>query len=120
MKRDMDLVRKILLAIEESESGNIKLDRLDDDLDRVYRHVALMEEFGLVDAIIIRSGDGPVERILRCKVKDLTWKGHEFLEKARDESIWEKAKRICIEKTGGLALAALNSVLTDLVSDQLS
>ena len=117
MKRDMDLVRKILLAIEESESGNIKLDRLDDDLDRVYRHVALMEEFGLVDAIIIRSGDGPVERILRCKVKDLTWKGHEFLEKARDESIWEKAKRICIEKGKKVTLAALDSVLTDLIKN---
>ena len=117
MKRNMDLVRKILLAIEESESGNIKLDSLDDDLDRVYRHVALMKEFGLVDAIIIRSGSGPVEKTLLCKVKELTWKGHDFLDKARDESIWEKAKRICTEKTGGLALAALDSVLTKLIKD---
>ena len=115
MKRDMDLVRKILLAIEKSESGNIKFDRLDDDLDRVYRHVALMKEFGLVDAIIIPSGDGPVERILACKVKGLTWEGHDFLEKARDESRWEKAKRICIEKGEKITLAALDSILTDLI-----
>ena len=119
MKRDMDLVRKILFAVEESEDENIELDRLSDDQDRVYRHVELMHECGLVVADIIPGGDGPVERILLCQVKRLTWKGHDFLDKARDESIWEKAKRICIEKTGGLALAALDSVLTKLIKDLL-
>ena len=117
MKLDMDLVRKILLAIEESKDENIELDRLGDDLDCVHRHVELMKECDLVDALIIRGGDGSEEEIQLCTVKRLTWKGHEFLNKARDESGWKKAKRICIEKTGGLALAALNSVLTDLVSD---
>ena len=115
MKLDMDLVRKILLAIEESEDENIELDRLGDDLDRVYRHVARMKEFDLVDATIILGGDGPVEGILLCEVKYLTGKGHEFLEKARDESIWKEAKRICMKKTGGLALVALDSVLTDII-----
>ena len=117
MKRDMDLVRKILFAIEESEDENIELDRLGDDLDRVYRHVELMKEYELVDAHIIRGGDGPEEEIQLCTVKRLTWKGHEFLNKARDESGWKKAKRICIEKTGGLALVALDSVLTDLIKN---
>ena len=120
MKRDMDLVRKILLAIEESESGDIKLDRLGDDLDRVYRHVELMKEFGLVDATIIPGGDGPEEKIVLCEVRGLTWEGHDFLEKARDESIWEKAKRICMEKPGGFALDVFSSVLTDLISNRLS
>ena len=114
MKRDMDLVRKILFVVEESESGNIKLDRLGDDLDRVYRHVELMDECGLVKATIIPSGSGP-ERILHCTVERLTWKGHDFLDKARDESIWREAKRICIEKTGGLVLEVLDSVLTSLI-----
>ena len=120
MKRDMDLVRKILLAIEESEGEKVKLDSLGDDLDRVYRHVALMEEFGLVDALVRWGGDGPRERIVICIVKRLTWKGHDFLDKARDESIWKKAKGICIEKTGGLALVALDLVLTNLISDRLN
>ena len=117
MKRDMDLVRKILFAIEESESGNIELDRLGDDLDRVYRHVELMQECGLVDALIIRGGDGPEEEIQLCTVKRLTWNGHDFLDKARKESIWKKAKSRCIEKTGGLALVALDLVLTKLIKD---
>lgn len=120
MKRDMDLVRKILIAVEESEDENIELERLGDDLDRVHRHVALMKEFGLVDATIIPGGDGPEEKIVLCQVKRLTWKGHEFLEKARDESIWEKAKRICMEKPGGFAFDVFSSVLTDLISNRLS
>lgn len=115
MKRDMDLVRKILFAVEESEDENIELDRFGDDQDRVYRHVELMEEYGLVKAIIIPGGDGPEEEIVHCTVKRLTWKGHDFLDKARDESIWREAKRICIEKTGGLALEVLDSVLTRLI-----
>ena len=117
MKLDMDLVRKILLAIEESEDENIELDRLGDDLDRVHRHVELMKEYGLVDALIIRGGDGPEEEIQLCTVKRLTWKGHKFLNKARDESGWKKAKRICIEKGKKVTLAALDSVLTDLIKN---
>ena len=119
MKRDMDLMRKILFAVEESEDENIELDCLDDDLDRVYRHVELMHDGGLVVASIIRSADGPVEKIRLCQLKRLTWKGHDFLDRARDESIWKKAKRICVKKGKKITLAVFDSVLTDLIIKKL-
>ena len=40
MKRDMDLVRKILIAVEE---GNVKLDDLEYDRDQINLHVELMK-----------------------------------------------------------------------------
>ena len=50
MKRDMDLVRKILFHIEASEDGNINLDTRKHSQDVIYRHVELMKDKGLVDA----------------------------------------------------------------------
>ena len=84
MKRDMDLVREILITIEE---GNLALDGLEYDQDQIYLHVELMKEHGLVEAVIVPDIDGAEHKILLCSVKRLTWEGHDFLESARDESI---------------------------------
>ena len=67
MKRDMDLVREILIAVEEG-----KFDDLEYDRDRINLHVELMKEHGLVDAIVILSSDSVEHRILDCSVKHLT------------------------------------------------
>ena len=83
MKRDMDLVRKILFHIEASEDGNINLDIPKHSQDVIYRHVELMKDKGLVDATIVPSSDGPEYEILDCEVRRLTWEGHDFLDAAR-------------------------------------
>ena len=51
MKRDMDLVRKILIAIERDD-GNLDYDALGYEREQVYLHIELMQEHGLVDAMI--------------------------------------------------------------------
>lgn len=116
MKRDMDLVREILIAVEE---GNIKLDNLEYDRDQINFHVELMEEHGLVEAIVIPSNDSVEHKILACSVKKLTWEGHEFLEKARNKFIWEQAKRKCLEGTGGLAIELLKGCLVHVAKQKL-
>jgi|TARA_B110000093_G_scaffold133925_1_gene143340 hypothetical protein len=44
----------------------------------------------------------------------LTWQGHEFIEAARNDGIWNKAKDIMLKKTGGMSLDVLKVLLTDL------
>ena len=104
MKRDMDLVRRILFAVEDSEDGNVDLDNIGYDRDQIYLHVELMKEHGLVDALIAHGGDGPGHRILACRIRRLTWEGHDFLDMARRDDIWERAKKMCVKVSGGLAL----------------
>ena len=41
----------------------------------------------------------------------LTWQGHEFLDAARNDTIWRKAKKKVLETTGGLAFDVLKAAL---------
>ena len=115
MKRNMDLVRQILLQIEATESGKaIKLDLPDCGEEEVGLHVELMIEHGLIEGNVAPSHDGPAHRILTYRIKRMTWEGHDFLDAARKDTIWNKAKEKCLEATGGLAFDVLKTCLTEL------
>jgi len=113
MKRDMDLVRQILLAAEANEhglvGGNPDIDGYTDE--QVAYHVYLMNEAGLVQAADTTSmgSDSP-----EAMLNHLTWSGHDFLDAAREPSRWQKAKEI-IAKAGGATFQIWLAVLTDLV-----
>ncbi|MDE0174324.1 MAG: DUF2513 domain-containing protein [Defluviicoccus sp.] len=115
MKRNMDLVREILLQIEATEPGKaIKLDTPGNGEEQTGLHVELMIEHGLIEGKAVPSGDGPAHRILTYRIERMTWEGHDFLDAARKESIWKKAKEKCLEATGGLAFDALKACLVEL------
>lgn len=119
MKRDMDLVRKILLKIEASDGENVEPDIPDYPRDQVYLHVELMKEHGLIEALVIRDGDGPQPKISVCKVYRMMWEGHEFLDAARKDSIWAKAKEQCLKATGGLSIELLKYHLLQAAKQSL-
>ena len=106
MKRDLELVRKILLAMEAHEHGFFsKYPEIENyTREEIGYHVFIMKQAGLIDA---------AERnTIRSKSPDavplnLTWFGHEFLESSKDKKIWEKAKRVVIEPAGGIAIDVL-------------
>jgi hypothetical protein len=116
MKRDMDLVRKILL---ELEGKNPKDDGLEPEQlsghtpEEVGYHIGLLKEAGLVEAMDARSYGNPMNWI----ATRLTWEGHEFLEASRNEGVWTKAKQIAAEKGGGLTFEVLKQLLSKLLTD---
>jgi hypothetical protein len=96
MKRDMDLIRKILLAIEAHPfygKWNVPLDFGDFPEELVDYHLKLLSEANLIEAKV-RIGSK------RWVINGLTWAGHEFLDASRDDSRWESVKRLLLEKTG--------------------
>ena len=119
MKRDMDLARKILLSVEGNTDA-IGLDGIRDfrveghSKDEVAYHVMLLKEAGLIEAISATNMD---PGSFNWYPKRLTWQGHEFLESSREESLWQKAKKIALEKTGGLSLDVLKAVLVKTATD---
>ena len=114
MKRDMDLVRKILLALEENEDDfetgwQPEID--DHSFEEICYHLEIMKEAGLLEADIEREIGSPLPIIY---LRRLTWEGHEFLDSAREESLWNRAKQKTVEATGGLSLHMLKGVLLKL------
>ena len=86
MKRDMDLVREILLAVEEEPSyrSKINLEIAGHSREEVSYHVLLLAEANLIEAEV------SARQAAEHKPKRLTWEGHEFLEAIRQETRWKK------------------------------
>lgn len=109
MKRDMGLMRLLLLKLEElDEDGQSIYHYRSDDIQidgytwaQVNYHYELAEEAGLVDM----GGSGVMNGIL---FRRLTWAGHDFVDAVRDEDIWNKTKE------GALAAGGFSF---DLVKD---
>ena len=95
MKRDMDLVRDLLLYFEaKSEtpgihSSDVRMDGFTDT--QIGLHLNIMAEAGLLICEPFRSSTNP-DRFIRTLVFDLSWKGHEYLDTIRDPKIWKKTK----------------------------
>ena len=113
MKRDMDLVRAILLAVEEHDHGfapdDLEIDGFTEE--QIAYHAFIMMEGGLLEGIDMttRGSESP-----EAAIRHLTWAGHEFLDAAREPARWNQAKEV-IKKVGGATLAVWTAVLTELV-----
>ena len=105
MKRDMELIRLSLLEVERKEPAPDLSGYTEDQ--KVY-HMALCIEAGLVDGEIVKDGDGYPAATAAVR---LTWKGHEFLDAARNDTIWKKA--LGHVKKAGIAVTL--PVLEDLL-----
>ena len=91
MKRDLELCRKILWAVEDTPAGErvTKFPFADEYYYKdINEHVVLLERAGLLEAEIVTEGDNTYGVIRR-----LTWDGHEFICASRDEVRWAKAKK---------------------------
>ena len=119
MKRDLDLCRRILLAVESSDKDprdGVDLDFVDEYPKTVVaEHVRLLDEVGLIEAhnLMAFGPDG-----YEWMPKRLTMAGHDFLDAARDENIWSTGKRL-LEQAGGVSLTLLKEQLTQLVRENL-
>ena len=117
MKRDMDLIRAILLAVEEqadADDRELRIDGAPADEVLAY-HFLLLDDAGLIESRPM--GNVGYYRLL--EPKRLTWAGHEFLDAARNDDLWEQAKRMVLEKTGGQAMELLKTVLASLAKKAL-
>jgi hypothetical protein len=88
MKRDMDLIRLLLLQVEGDEKAAEKV-KTYPELEVVY-NAKLLVDAGLVDGDVADTGDIKTTGVV---MTDLTWAGHDFLDAARDDTIWKKAKQ---------------------------
>lgn len=89
MKRDMELIRKLLLSIEENPD-QLEVEGYDEDC--IKYHSMLLIEAGLLDGDVsyYLSNTSIVPDFV--SVNRLTWDGHEFLDNIRKEEVWNTIK----------------------------
>ena len=108
MKRDMDLVRAILLDIE---TNNVLHEYPYTPqipgycLEEIAYHVEIMEDAGLL------FGNVTWDRQPVIALGRMGWKGHEFLDASRNETLWKKAKEKALAKTGGIGFETVITFL---------
>lgn len=104
MKLDMELVRRILLLIEEQEDDKFHIPE-DVDLNVAGYHLNLLKEKGYINVKIFYADNIPYF-ISGCS---LTWEGHEFLDSIRNDTVWNKVMDTLKQEGGSITLEILKS-----------
>ncbi|CAG9273398.1 MULTISPECIES: DUF2513 domain-containing protein [Burkholderia cepacia complex] len=96
MKRDMDLIRELLLKLESlpMERGDVFIISADDEALQIPRyndhqidyHLSLIQEAGLIDT----AGAGSMTGYGFAR---LSWAGHDFLDSVRSPDVWDRTKQ---------------------------
>ena len=107
MKRDMGLIRALLLEAEGDQTVDLSAFS---KLERAY-HFQLLLDAGFVEGKVRMSGMDGKLRPIGYRVQRLTWSGHEFMDAARNESVWKRVTAK-VTKTGAtVSLAILQELL---------
>jgi len=133
MKRDWELLRKQMIAIEEGKDLFSDLPELPDHTtqlwddylvqlnefnaieDRIYGHYLLLIEANYVKGLDIqRNGIG--EYIRNDTGARLTMEGHDFLNTMRSPKIWESVKSMAVSKSLELTFDTVKSLATVAVN----
>ena len=112
MKRNMDIIRDILFAIEALDAvrGEVQLPHDKYQSEQIHYHVRLLHEAGLIHAADCSTGTQ------FCWIPiNLTCQGHEFPDAARNDDIWNRAKAQIKKTTGSISFIVLQSLLNKLV-----
>ncbi len=121
MKRDMDLVLKILEFFEErDEVSLVETVRIPgyDDLVVAY-HCCRMTEAGLLDAerITSRTTKSRLVRVLPC---GLSWRGHEFLDAMRSKTVAAQVRERLGGTLSGVPFALIQELALAIGRSQLA
>jgi hypothetical protein len=117
MQRDMDFVREILLILEARSAGSATIPEVEGrSADEVGYHLRLLWKGGFIEAIDATSISDRAPRIVPTS---LTWQGHEFLDLARNDTNWHKAKSRILDQGQALTLEAMKTVLPVILKQSL-
>lgn len=92
VRRDMDVVREILLHVEAREdlrAQEIVIEGRDPLV--VGRHIEMLHQEGLLDGAPFRSSSQP--NYARILARDLSWEGHDLLAAMKNDTVWGQIKK---------------------------
>ena len=119
MERNWELCREILFKVEELHiPGEPWIQNFDLSSDwsetEISEHVYLLDQAGLIEAKDLSSSSKYSIIPIR-----LTWAGHEFTSKSRDQNNWKLALEFVLKRTGAASFDLIFQKLSDLAEGQL-
>ena len=120
MKRDIDLIRKLLIYLEDKPDDKmVKELELDGyDKSNIMYHFILMDQAGLIRCEREVSSSTS-DRVIMVYPFGLSWQGHELLEASRNETMWKKAKSILLTESGAISVDVLKSLLVSMAKESV-
>lgn len=128
MKLDYDLIREILIEVENRPAGEIILgddflrsffesdfNQDDQKVKDATEHIILLKERKLLEAEFTEFSDGSWELHL---ITRLTFDGHEYLDKIRNDKIWSKTK-VKLKEIGLKGTVSLISKIADNLIEEM-
>jgi hypothetical protein len=110
VKRDLELIREILLAVENGASGDLEVPGY--TRAQVGYHVYLLCDAGyLVGEDCTAFGD----EATYWMASDLTWAGHDYLNAVRDDSVWAAVKTRAGKHLPSLTLDVVKALGVEVV-----
>jgi len=117
----MDLIKAILLELEKNtperayDSENFEIEGFSPAV--VHFHLYLMEDAGLISAMNVAGHGGGGHAMIPRWV---SWNGYEFLDAARNDGVWNKAKGILSDKGLGMGFDVLKQLLLKLAQEGIA
>jgi hypothetical protein len=97
VKRDMELIRKMLIAIEDNSAGwapdPLKIEGYSDEA--IGYHAYLLVDAGLAKGTDMTTNMSTAPEYM---IQMLTWAGHEFCQAAREDTRRKKAMGVVAKK----------------------
>jgi hypothetical protein len=111
MERDMDLVREILnqVAAHPEPIGWVPLDIPGRSSDEVSYHVKILSDGGYVDADNVTTFGA-----FDWRAKRLTWEGHELRDALKNDTVWQRVKKVIAEKGGGASIEMVKQLAIEI------
>ena len=118
MKRDMDLVRRILKETSESsESLDAQVFINDEcDLQTICYHMDIMSQYGLIEASTHKAFGG---KYIFGQVDQLTWAGNDFLASVTSDMVWSQVKLDIAKKAADAPFSVIAALATKICASQL-
>jgi hypothetical protein len=119
MKRDFELIRKLLIHFEEKPNDKVeKCPPIEGYSEREIKYnLLLMDDAGLIRCERVMSSTS--DRVIKVFPFSLTWQGHEFLEASRNNKIWKKALKLTGDNLGGIPFEVLKAILLNMLKEKL-
>lgn len=116
MRMDMELIKKILLYVEEHGEPGKLMRQVEIDgysVTEVSYHIKLLSQNGLLE-----GRDARIDQYFLWYAGDITWAGHEFLSSIRNDTVWKKLKDKFKEEGGAIPFSILKALAIKYTEQQ--